>query len=181
MTLRLLENRIDHFGAATLDMNHGWVHREPKFKSDTPIGTVCATTTCRVVILGKEKLALTASDARKLAENLREAAWIVEQHEAIVRGDHVHRVTVREGVATLAIQGESFTMRQQTTRPLVRGFYKNCSRCRCNLDPGSKHWSSWRIYERGWRKKPRIGEQRLCIACFDACVVDETPKIERVK
>lgn len=184
--LRLIEDRIDHFGAHMLGL--GWVtsicgvKRDPPFHYDTPVGRIHATTTCRVTITGKGlDLALTAKEARELADRLSTAALMVEQHKKVVRGENVHRVVVRDGVATLTIRNQTFTLRQQSTRPPARGYQKSCDRCRKKFETGEKHWSSYRVDDRGWGPKLRLGERRLCLACFDACIVDETPRIEAVK
>jgi len=183
--VRLADERIDHFAANVLLLDE-WTSegfRPGLYKIDSPIGDISATTTFRVTVRGKGiEVAMTADEARKLARNLNHAASQVEKREMFARGDTTYRITLKHNVPHLSINQMEFTVRQQTTRSLKRRRrYQSCSRCGKRFSDGEKHWSSHAIKDSGWGNNHRSGEQRLCLACFDACVVDGTPRVERIK
>lgn len=165
-TLRLV-GEVDHFAAYRLvDVIYlNGEYRKTAYQ-ETAIGNISASTTCKVLIEGPEvRAALDAKQARELAHSLNHAAYQAEQRTRVVRGETVRRVRIGGDSVTVTYSGETMPMRLQRTRSK----WAQCCECRQHV---SESWASYRITDKGWGPRPRVGEIRICKECLPKLKVD---------
>jgi hypothetical protein len=164
-TLRLV-GEVDHFAAYRLvEVVHLCGEKRETSHRDTVFGRISASTTCRVIIEGdKFRAALTSVQAREIASALSHAAYQADQRARVVRGETVRQVTIDGDLVTVTYGGETMPMRLQRTRKSRHGG-EPCHECRKRID-GEESWASYRVTDKGWGARPRVGEIRICKDCL---------------
>jgi hypothetical protein len=178
MSLKLLQlnpGHVDHFKARRLV--DGWSFGGERIETwfhDTPIGKMSASTTAMVLIeplSADQACAILKPDkARTVARNLMHYAYLAEQRQRVINGETVRRVRIDGDSVTVTYAGETMPMRLQKTRKRKHG-WTTCHECRARVD-GEESWASYRITDKGWGPRPRVGEIRICKDCLPKLKVD---------
>lgn len=174
--LQLNPGHVDHFKARRLvdrffllgaETQETWFH-------DSPIGKVSASTTAMVLIEPTSEdqacAILKPDEAREVAKRLMHYARMAEQRQRVINGETVRRVRIDGGSVTVTYDGETMPMRLQRTRKSKRG-WTTCHECSARVD-GDESWASYRVTDKGWGPRPRIGEIRICTDCLPKLKVD---------
>lgn len=171
--LHLHEVETDHTRAAQLALSPTIIvcgmTREPRYSHDTSAGKLYATTTCRVVFessLGP--IVMTSEQCKELSDALRSCKAAVDRWDRKRRGELDRKITVVDGVATMHYNGLEMLLKLKRSRSHgPRAQY--CDQCRTEQE---WYWLSYRVTDKGWGPRKRVGECRICRECFPKLVVD---------
>jgi hypothetical protein len=182
MAIKLVRDDIDHTECARLGLPRvyfGGVASPSRHHVETAAGKVYATTTCMVVIETQNgPVVLTEEEARNLSRALSVCALTAKQHDKYRRGELTRKITVENGASSITYTGETWQLRMHKA-PLDSQRYANCDECRERLV--SSYWASYRVTDKGWGTKTRIGEIRICADCYPKLVVQQNAKPELVR